>query len=129
MCVSKSEYLYISCYSPKVHRFTYTHFIKFEFNFDRIATWSPRNIQSSLIGPSKSSKAFLQWEEWLQNAGIEFEGWRRHSSLILLILLFTKPNIEVSDWLYQTKTQFTHIVYQPLLKCVASILHTQWMQG
>ena len=29
------------------------------------------------------------------------------------ILLFTKPNIEVSDWLYQTKTHFTHIVYQP----------------
>ena len=41
------------------------------------------------------------------------EGWRRHSSLIFLILLFTKPNIEVSGWLYQTKTHFTHIVYQP----------------
>ena len=109
MCVSKSEYLYISCYSPKVHRFTYTHFIKFEFNFDRIATWSPRNIKSSLIGPSKSSKVFLQWEEWLQNAGIECEGWRRHSSLILLILIFTKPNIEVSGWLYQTKTHFTQL--------------------
>ena len=35
-------------------------------------------------------------------------------SLIFLILLFTKPNIEVSGWLYQTKTHFTHIiVYQP----------------
>ena len=44
---------------------------------------------------------------------IEGEGWRRHSSLILLILLFTKPNIEVSGWLYQTKTYFTNIVYQP----------------
>ena len=44
---------------------------------------------------------------------IEREGWRRHSSLIFLILLFTKPNIEVSGWLYQTKTHFTHIVYQP----------------
>ena len=44
---------------------------------------------------------------------IECEGWRRHSSLIFLILLFTKPNIEVSGWLYQTKTHFTHIVYQP----------------
>ena len=46
-------------------------------------------------------------------AYIECEGWRRHSSLIFLILLFTKPNIEVSGWLYQTKTHFTHIVYQP----------------
>ena len=44
---------------------------------------------------------------------IECEGWRRHSSLIFLILLFTKPNIEVSGWLFQTKTHFTHIVYQP----------------
>ena len=44
---------------------------------------------------------------------IECEGWRRHSSLIFLILLLTKPNIEVSGWLYQTKTHFTHIVYQP----------------
>ena len=43
---------------------------------------------------------------------IECEGWRRHSSLIFLILLFTKPNIEVSGWLYQTKTHFTHIVHQ-----------------
>ena len=34
---------------------------------------------------------------------IEYEGWRRHS----------KPNIEVSGWLFQTKTHFTHIVYQP----------------
>ena len=39
--------------------------------------------------------------------------WRRHSSLIFLVLLFTKPNIEVSGWLYQTKTHLTHIVYQP----------------
>ena len=46
---------------------------------------------------------------------IECEGWRRHFSLIFLILLFTKPNIEVSGWLYQTKTHFTHIVYQPFL--------------
>ena len=44
---------------------------------------------------------------------IECEGWRQHSSLIFLILLFTKPNIEVSGWLFQTKTHFTHIVYQP----------------
>ena len=44
---------------------------------------------------------------------IECEGWRGHSSLIFLILLFTKPNIEVSGWLYQTKTHLTHIVYQP----------------
>ena len=46
-------------------------------------------------------------------ATIECVGWRRHSSLIFLILLFTKPNIEVSGWLYQTKTHITHIVYQP----------------
>ena len=44
---------------------------------------------------------------------IEREGWRWHFSLIFLILLFTKPNIEVSGWLYQTKTHFTHFVYQP----------------
>ena len=44
---------------------------------------------------------------------IECEGWRRHSCLIFLILLFSKPNIEVIGWLYQTKTHFTHIVYQP----------------
>ena len=44
---------------------------------------------------------------------IECVGWRHHSSLIFLILLFTKPNIEVSGWLYQTKTHITHIVYQP----------------
>merc|ERR1711989_201034 len=46
-------------------------------------------------------------------SAIECEGWRQHSSLIFLILQFTKPNIEVSGWLYQTKTHFIHIVYQP----------------
>ena len=45
---------------------------------------------------------------------IECVGWRRHSSLIFLKLLFTKPNLEVSGWLYQTKTHINHIVYQPL---------------
>ena len=35
------------------------------------------------------------------------------SLLIFLILLLTKPNIEVNGWLYQTKTNITHIVYQP----------------
>ena len=44
---------------------------------------------------------------------IECEGWRRHSILILLILLFTKPNIEVSGWLYHSKMHFTHLVHQP----------------
>ena len=44
---------------------------------------------------------------------IECEGWRHHSSLILLIPLSTKPNIEVCGWLYQTKTHITQIVYQP----------------
>ena len=46
-------------------------------------------------------------------AVIECVGWTRHSGLIFLILLFTKPNIEISGWLYQTKTHITHIVYQP----------------
>ena len=50
---------------------------------------------------------------------IECEGWRRHSSLIYLILLFTKSNIDVSGWLYQNKTHF--------FKSVASILHTLWL--
>ena len=44
---------------------------------------------------------------------IECVGWGHHSSLNFLILLFTKPNMEVSGWLYQTKTHFTHIVYHP----------------
>ena len=48
-----------------------------------------------------------------RGSNIECEGWRQHSSLIFLILLFTKPNIKVSDWLYQTKTHFTQILYQP----------------
>ena len=41
--------------------------------------------------------------------------WRMEATFQshLLILLFTKPIIEVSGWLYQTKTHFTHIVYQP----------------
>ena len=50
---------------------------------------------------------------------IECEGWRRHSSLIFLMLLFTKPNTELSGWLYQTKTHFTHIVYQPFSRVSA----------
>ena len=59
---------------------------------------------------------------------IECEGCRQHSSLIFLILLFTKPNIEVSGWLYLTKTHFTHIDYKPFLRVshVASILHNLW---
>ena len=47
------------------------------------------------------------------NVSIECVGWGHHSSLNFLILLFTKPNMEVSGWLYQTKTHITHIVYQP----------------
>ena len=59
---------------------------------------------------------------WLETCGsnIECEGWRRHSILIFLILLFTKPNIEVSGCLYQTKTHFTHIVYQPFSRVLTS---------
>ena len=56
---------------------------------------------------------------------IECVGWRRHSSLIILILLFTKPNIEVSGWLYQTKTHIYHShCLSTFFKSVASILHT-----
>ena len=33
----------------------------------------------------------------------------------LLDTTITKPNIEVSGWLYQTKKHFTLIVYQPFL--------------
>ena len=44
---------------------------------------------------------------------IEFVGWRRHTCLIFLILLFTKPNIEGCGQLYQTKTHIIHIVHQP----------------
>ena len=29
------------------------------------------------------------------------------------LLLFTKPNIEVSSWLYQPNIHITHVVYQP----------------
>ena len=42
---------------------------------------------------------------------IECVGWRHHSSLIILILLFTKLNIKVR--LYQTKIHFTHIFNEP----------------
>ena len=74
-------------------------------------------------GPGvKDGKDSVRWssgqgkdekESILRVGIIECEGWRQHSSLINLILLLTKPNIEVSGWLYQTKTHFTHIVYQP----------------
>ena len=64
---------------------------------------------------------------WHTGMTIECEGWRRHSSLILLILLFAKPNIELSGWLYQTKTHFTHTVLSTYFKSVASILHTLWV--
>ena len=49
---------------------------------------------------------------------IECEGWRRHSSFIFLILLFTKPNIEV--------TLHSHCL-STIFKSVASILHTLWV--
>ena len=42
---------------------------------------------------------------------LESVGWRPDFSLLFLILLFTKPNIEGIGWLYQTKTHITHIVY------------------
>jgi len=43
--------------------------------------------------------------------------------LIFLILLITKPNIEVSGWLYQT--HHSHYL-STFFKSVASILHTLW---
>ena len=56
---------------------------------------------------------------------IEHERWRWRSSLILLILLFTKPNIKVSGWLYHTKTHITHIVCQPFSK-VTPLYFLDW---
>ena len=38
---------------------------------------------------------------------------RSMSTRLTSLLLFTKPIIEVNGWLYQTKTHFNHIVYQP----------------
>ena len=55
---------------------------------------------------------------------IECEGMRWHSILIFLMLLLTKPNIEVSGWLFQTKTHITHIVYQPFTR---SELLSHWL--
>ena len=49
--------------------------------------------------------------------------WRRHSSLIFLVLLFTKPNIELSGWLYKTSLTLLSTFF----KSVASILHTLWI--
>ena len=61
---------------------------------------------------------------------IESEEWRQHSSLIFLIILFTKPNIEFRGWLYQTKTQFTHIVYQPFSRVLppSFTLYGYWLK-
>ena len=56
----------------------------------------------------------------VSNPSIECVGWRRHFGLIILILLFTKPNIEDSGWLYLTKTHITHIVYQPFSRVMPS---------
>ena len=36
--------------------------------------------------------------------------------MMFLILLFTKPIIEGSGWLYKTKSHITHIIYQPFSK-------------
>ena len=60
---------------------------------------------------------------------IECEGWRQHSSLIFLILLFTKSNIEVSGWLSQTKKHFTHIVYQPFLRVLPPSFTLYYQKG
>ena len=76
-------------------------FPKASINVDKIFRWT-FHFSTQYIIFAKDSELI-----------IECEGWRRHSSLIFLIQLFTKPNIEVSGWLYQTKTHFTHIIYQP----------------
>ena len=57
---------------------------------------------------------------------IECEGWRRHSSLIFLILLFTKPNIEVAGYIRPKHTSLTFL--STFFKCVTSILHTLWCE-
>jgi len=49
---------------------------------------------------------------WIRVRTIEGVGWRHGTNLILSMLPSTKPNIEVSNWIYQTKIQITHIAYQ-----------------
>ena len=50
-----------------------------------------------------NTKLLIQiYKKW-STGTIECEGWRQHFSLIFLILLFTKPNIEVSGWLFRPK--------------------------
>ena len=64
-------------------------FLALAFNYEYILTENAFNFSSpSRLHTIKTFKT------------IEYEGWRRHSGLIFLILLFTKPNIEVSGWLY-----------------------------
>ena len=62
----------------------------------------------------------LSYLEILSNFCMECVGWRLHSSLMFLMLLFTKPNSEVSGWLYQTKIQIAQIVYRSNKKVRAS---------
>ena len=57
---------------------------------------------------------------------IECEGWRQHFSLIFLILLFAKPNIEVVAGYFRPK-HTSLILFINLLQSVASILHTLWV--
>ena len=71
------------------------------------------DLQIILTSYIYSTYAVLEQKSDQLYTFIECEEWRRHSSLIFLIPLFTKPNIEISGWLYQTKTHFTHIVFQP----------------
>ena len=98
------------------------HFVCFNWKFERYSRVFVVSNYKRVFFPFYM--AWVRWSPWLndeqeQTKGrktIERVGWRRHSSLIFLIQLFTNPNIEVSGWLYKTKTHFTHIVYQPFSK-------------
>ena len=85
------------------------HFVCFNWKFERYSRVFVVSNYKRVFFPFYM--AWVRWSPWLndeqeQTKGrktIERVGWRRHSSLVFLILLFTKPNIEASGWLYHTK--------------------------
>ena len=82
-------------------------------------SWKVAYIFSNFLSVTRNTKFFSFFiflaevikltirlaENLLWMLTIKCEGWRHHCSLIFLILQLTKPNIEVSGWLYQTKTK------------------------
>ena len=54
---------------------------------------------------------------------IECEGWRRHSSLIFLVLLFTKPNIEVSGCFFSRFSPCIGVITTTELTSTTKCLH------